>query len=92
MFLKKIDGHRTVTLPNGQVFSQSDLPPTNTRRWVASRKAAVVRGVLYGLITQEEALRRYNLSEEEFLQWIHAIKEFGEDALKTTALQKYRQL
>ncbi|MDO6725495.1 MAG: DUF1153 domain-containing protein [Cognatishimia sp.] len=91
MFLKRVEGRRTVTLPNGQVFSQADLPSENTRRWVASRKAAVVRGVIYGLITQEEALERYKLTEEEFSQWIVAINEYGEDALKTTALQKYRQ-
>lgn len=91
MFLKKVDGRRTVTLPDGQVFSRADLPPSNTRRWVASRKSAVVRGVIYGLISQDEALDRYRLTEEEFQQWIHAIKEYGEDALKTTSLQKYRQ-
>ncbi len=91
MFLKKIDGVRTVTLKDGRVFSQADLPSETTRRWVASRKAAVVRGVAYGLLTQAEALERYGLSEEEFLQWTSAVSEFGEEALKTTALQKYRQ-
>lgn len=91
MFLKKVEGRRTVTLPSGKVFSQADLPPEDTRRWVASRKAAVVRGVVYGLITQDEALERYKLTEEEFGQWIAAINEHGEDALKTTALQRYRQ-
>lgn len=45
MFLKKVNGHRTVKLSNGKVFSQADLPPKGTSRWVASRKAAVVRGV-----------------------------------------------
>jgi hypothetical protein len=36
-----------------------DLPPPNTRRWVARRKAAVVAAVRRGTITMEEALRRY---------------------------------
>ena len=92
MFLKKVDGPRAVTLPDGSVMSRADLPPAETTRWVASRKAAVVRGVLYGLITRTEALARYDLSEEEFLSWVEAVAEHGEDALKATALQRYRQL
>jgi hypothetical protein len=92
MYLKKVDGVRAVTLPDGRVMTQADLPPANTRRWVASRKAAVVRGVLYGLISKEEALRRYGLSDEEFMEWCQLIASHGESALKATALQKYRQL
>ena len=92
MYLKKVDGPRAVTLADGTVMSQADLPRANTRRWVASRKAAVVRGVVYGLISQGEALERYNLSEEEFLEWVRAVSEHGEAALKATAVQKYRQL
>ena len=92
MYLKKVDGPRSVTLADGRVMSQADLPSPQTRRWVASRKAAVVRGVLYGLITQEEAQRRYQISEEEFMEWVRAVSEHGEGALKATAVQKYRQL
>ncbi|MFK7754707.1 MAG: DUF1153 domain-containing protein [Sedimentitalea sp.] len=92
MFLKKVDGPRAVTLPDGSVMTRADLPPETTRRWVASRKAAVVRGVLYGLIPQTEALLRYQLSEEEFKSWVSAVADHGEDALKATALKKYRQL
>lgn len=91
MYLKKVDGPRAVTLPDGTVLTQADLPPATTRRWVASRKAAVVRGVLYGLITQEAALERYGLSAEEFTEWLRAVSEHGEDALKATSVQKYRQ-
>jgi len=91
MFLKKVERPRTVTMADGKVLTQADLPPVNTRRWVASRKAAVVRGVLYGLISQSEALERYGLSEEEFSEWVTAVSVHGVDALKATALQKYRQ-
>ena len=68
MFLKKVEGPRAVTLPDGTVLSLADLPPAATQRWVASRKATVVRGVVYGLISKDEALQRYDLSEEEFQQ------------------------
>lgn len=91
MYLKKVDGPRAVTLADGTVMTRADLPPANTRRWVASRKAAVVRGVIYGLITQSEALRRYEISEEEFRSWVSAVADYGEDALKATALKRYRQ-
>jgi hypothetical protein len=91
MYLKKVDGPRTVTLPDGQVMSQADLPDPGTTRWVASRKASVVRGVLYGLITRDEALSRYGLSDEEFTEWVSAVSTHGEDALKTTRLKQYRQ-
>ena len=90
MFLKKVDGPRAVTLPDGTVMTRADLPPQTTKRWVASHKAAVVRGVLYGLIPQTEALRLYNLSEEEFRSWVAAVADHGEDALKTTRLKDYR--
>ncbi len=91
MYLKKVDGPRAVTLPDGSIMTRADLPPENTRRWVASRKAAVVKGVVFGLLPLKEALEKYNLSEEEFHEWKHAVETHGEAALKATMLQKYRQ-
>jgi len=91
MYLKKVDGPRAVTLPDGSVMSRADLPPETTRRWVASRKAAVVKGVMHGLIGREEAIEKYSLSDEEFASWANAVSEYGEDALKATGLQRYRQ-
>jgi len=91
MFLKKVEGPRAVTLPDGSIMSRADLPPENTRRWVASRKAAVVRGVTYGLISKDEAIEKYALSDEEFTSWVAAVADHGEDALKTTGIQRYRQ-
>ena len=90
MYLKKVPGPRAVTLADGSLMTQADLPPPDTTRWVASRKLAVVRGVVYGLITQQAALNRYGLSQEEFMQWVTAVTEHGEEALKATALKKFR--
>ncbi len=92
MYLKKVDGPRQVTLPDGSILSRADLPPPETRRWVASRKVIVVRAVQYGLLTQTEAQERYALSEEEFALWRQAVEAHGEKALKVTSIQKYRQL
>jgi hypothetical protein len=61
MYLKKIDGPRAVKLPDGSMMTRADLPPQKTRRWVASRKAVVVKAVEAGLITMKEAMERYAL-------------------------------
>ncbi len=91
MYLRKVEGPRSVTLPDGTIMTRADLPSEKTRRWVASRKAAVVRAVEYGLISQKDALERYQLSEEEFAEWQTAVIQHGEAALKATTLQRYRQ-
>jgi Protein of unknown function (DUF1153) len=91
MYLRKIDGPRSVTLPDGTIMTRADLPPRDTRRWVASRKAAVVKAVAAGLLSRESALETYALSEDEFASWETAVKTHGEAALRATALQQYRQ-
>ncbi len=90
MYVKKIDGPRAVKLPDGSIMTRADLPPADTRRWVASRKSAVVKAVLSGLITLNEAQRLYGISKEEFDSWVSAIASHGEKALKATRLQEFR--
>jgi hypothetical protein len=91
MFLKRVEGPRQVSLPDGSRISRADLPAPDTRRWVASRKALVVKAVVYGLIAESEALERYALSPEEFALWRQAVEKHGEKGLKVTAIQRYRQ-
>ena len=67
-----------------------DLPPPNTQRWVARRKAAVVAAVRGGTITMEEALCRYPLTEEEFLSWQCAFEAHGPAGLRATRIRQYR--
>jgi Protein of unknown function (DUF1153) len=67
-----------------------DLPPPDTKRWVARRKAVVVNAVCSGAISLEEACRRYELSVEEFLAWQRAIEAHGVAGLRVTRLQIYR--
>ena len=52
-----------VRLADRSLLSVADLPPRDTRRWVASRKLAVVRAVLYQLRSQEEVLETYSISD-----------------------------
>ena len=92
MYLRRVDGPRQVTLPDGSIITRADLPAADTTRWVASRKAIVVKAVIYGLISQKDAMERYSLSEEEFGLWRSAVERHGEQGLKVTAIQKYRQL
>jgi len=77
--------------PSGETMTIDDLPPPDTKRWVARRKAEVVAGVRAGLISLEEACRRYSLSVEEFLQWQRMIDSHGMRGLRTTRLQHYRR-
>lgn len=84
MFLKKIESPRSITLPDGSVMSRADLPPADTRRWVASRKMKVVLAVRHGLLPLSEALERYALSSEEFDEWCRAVDREGEKGLKVT--------
>ena len=84
MYLKKVEGARAVTLPDGTVMTRADLPPTDTKRWVASRKLLVVRAVAHGLITQPEAQDMYQISAEEFQEWLEAVSRHGAAGLKVT--------
>jgi transposase-like protein len=59
---------------------------------VPRRKAAVVAAVSNGLITIEEACRRYHMSEEEFFAWQHAFENFGIRGLRAGRIQQQRSL
>lgn len=75
----------------GRRLSLAELPPPETRRWVARRKAQVVTAVQTGVLSLEEACRRYTLSAEEFAAWEQAIGRHGLRALRVTRLQEFRQ-
>ena len=75
---------------DGQPMTIHDLPPKDTKRWVIRRKAEVVAAVRGGLISLDDACRRYTLSVEEFLSWQKAIDKHGLPGLRTTRIQDYR--
>ena len=64
----------------------AELPSPDVKRWTLRRKAAVIAAVAVGVLTQEEACRRYQLSEEEFLSWQQAFKAHGLRGLNSTRL------
>lgn len=90
MYIRRVKGPFAVTLPDGSQMTRADLPSPSTRRWVASRKAAIVRAVCHGLIERSEACETYGLSEEELDAWTQAVSQHGERALKATAVQQFR--
>lgn len=84
----RMDG--VVMGPDGNPLTVDDLPPPETTRWVIRRKAEVVAAVRGGLLSVEDACKRYNLTLEEFESWRRAIERHGLPGLRTTRLQHYR--
>jgi len=76
----------------GSVVSIENLPPPDTKRWVIRRKAEVVAAVRAGVISLEDACRRYTLSVEEFLSWQRLVDSHGLPGLRVTRLQDYRSI
>lgn len=78
------------TLEVGGMASPDSLPPVDTKRWVIRRKAEVVAAVRAGVISLEDACKRYTLSVEEFLSWQRLVDNHGLPGLRVTRLQDYR--
>ncbi len=70
----------------------ADLPPPDTQRWVARRKAEVLAGIRGGLIDRAEARRRWRLSDEELGLWERAHDCAGVPGLRVTRVQIYRDI
>ena len=70
----------------------SRLPPADTKRWVPSRKADVVRAIRDGVIGRTEACLLYALSVEELRLWERAIDAAGTAGLRVTRVQVYREI
>ncbi len=82
---------RTVVDPFGELLTVERLPPADTVRWVARRKAQVVCAVRGGLISRQEACDRYGISDEELFSWEKSLDDHGLRALRVTKTQRYRQ-
>ncbi len=76
--------------PDGSLLTLADLPRSATVRWTVLRKAKLVSAVTGGLLSVEDACRRYNIATEEFLSWQRLIDQHGIAGLRTTRTQQYR--
>ena len=81
---------RRIISPMGKQMSLEDLPTPKTKRWVIRRKAEVVAGVRGGLLSLDEACRRYSLTVDEFRSWQHLLENHGVQGLRTTKIKEYR--
>jgi len=81
----------TPILNDDSDLTVDDLPPADTKRWVTARKAKVVNAVRSGIISLEEACRRYALSVEEFVTWQSLLDQHGVAALRVTRANQFRK-
>lgn len=84
-------GVRYVIGPDGSPLTLADLPRPDTKRWVTRRKAEVVIAVRGGLLSIEDACKRYKLTLDEFLSWQRSIEKHGLPGLRATRIQDYRE-
>lgn len=75
-----------------QSMEQDPLPPENTVRWVARRKAAVVAAIADGRLTVDQACEKYRLTVEELSSWQCTFQQVGVRGLRATKIQLYRDL
>ena len=61
----------------------ANLPARDTERWTTIRKIFVVRAVAAGLLTFDQASKRYNLSFEEFVGWRTLAANFSRSVYKS---------
>lgn len=76
--------------PFREVLTRETMPPPDTTRWVASRKAQVVAAVETGLMSIDEVMARYSLSHEEFYGWQRALHSAGVAGLRIAWAQHDR--
>lgn len=77
--------------PEGEPLTLLGLPPRETTRWTARRKAEVLAALNGGLLTAREACEWYALSIDEIEEWQSATDRGGVKGLRITRSQHYRR-
>lgn len=72
--------------PDGRRMTVNDLPVQGTVRWVKRRKAEVVAAVRGGLLTLDDACKRWSLTEEELASWQRLYDRGGQNDLRATRI------
>ena len=73
-------------------IAENDLPPIDTTRWVARRKAAVLAAIDAGVLTRAQACARYHISDMELRLWERAVHFAGVPGLRVTRVQVYKPI
>lgn len=72
--------------------AEIELPPVDTTRWVARRKAAVLAAIDAGILTRAQACGRYHISDIELRLWERAVHFAGVPGLRVTRVQVYKPI
>lgn len=70
------------------IAAAQELPESNDVRWVRRRKAQVVAAVRGGILTLSDALARYSLSLEEFIEWEREVGRELQERRRTGRLRE----
>jgi hypothetical protein len=81
---------RSPELAQSGIDPMQDLPSPDIRFWLPRHKAAVVSAVRSGVLTIDDASRRYMLTEEEFHSWDEAFNVYGVIGLRTSQRERRR--
>lgn len=79
-------------LNDAKAHAHANLPPQDTQRWVARRKAAVLAAINAGVLTRAQACARYQISEIELRLWERAVHFAGVPGLRVTRVQVYKPI
>jgi len=71
-------------MQSGEILTIADLPEAGLSRWTAARKSIVIRAVMFGLISADDAIDRYELTQDEFQEWLRCYADYGRNGLKVT--------
>lgn len=74
----------------GQAGNVCTVPSPNIKKWVKSKKLAVINAIDNGYISEQSAIDIWGLSKEELDQWRTMIQKHGPNGLRVTHLNKYR--
>ena len=69
-------------MQSGEILTIADLPKAGLSRWTAARKSMVNRAVMFGLISTDEAIGSYDLTHDEFQEWLRCYADYGSNGLK----------
>lgn len=61
-----------------------------TTRYTAKRKAAILADITNGKITADEVCAEHNITREELDGWRKSLERSGQQGLRVTRLQHYR--
>ena len=53
-------------MQSGEILTIADLPKAGLSSWTLARKSTVIRAVMFGLISMDDAIGRYELTHDEF--------------------------